>query len=57
MQERVRAIFEAEGFACEHIGAANKLLENRKRGEQMDRRFVQVRLAGGDLPSILGRAS
>lgn len=42
LQERVRAIFEAEGFACEYIGAASKLMENRKKGEQLDRRFVQV---------------
>ncbi|PRW58059.1 Methyltransferase 6 [Chlorella sorokiniana] len=41
-EERVRAVFEAEGFVCEYIGAANKLLENRKKGEQMDRRFVQA---------------
>lgn len=27
---------------CEYIGAANKLMENRKKGEQLDRRFVQV---------------
>ncbi|KAI7846222.1 hypothetical protein COHA_000292 [Chlorella ohadii] len=40
--DRVRSIFEAEGFDCEYVGAANKLMENRKKGEQLDRRFVQA---------------
>ncbi len=49
-QDRVRSIFEAEGFDCEYVGAANKLMENRKKGEQLDRRFVQVRVQCGGQP-------
>ena len=42
-QERLRSLFEAEGFSCEYTAAANKLMENRKKREQLDRRFVQAR--------------
>ena len=41
-QEGLRRLFEAEGFRCEGVQYVDRVQENRKRGERLERRFIQA---------------
>ncbi|PSC75016.1 S-adenosyl-L-methionine-dependent methyltransferases superfamily [Micractinium conductrix] len=41
-EEGLRRLFEAEGFRCEGVQYVDRVQENRKRGERLERRFIQA---------------
>lgn len=42
LQEGLRALFAAEGFTCEYVLTHRPVVENRKKGEAMHRRYLQA---------------